>query len=294
MALFDKQAVFREIEAANPADNQQKPDLVRHFTTEVQYRYDQNVLETIAIQERQIQLEFSSKQEYNTDEGLIVPSIPQSLRNRIQNLADCHGFLMERQNDMLARGAVELALQLLGGARRFTPQNQHQLPGIVVICDEPYNERSSEIGISTARQLASHELKVTIYVKSTPKSDRQSKELELFTATGNNFTYAVKDLPKCDLVIMSVKSMNLNSQLVKWILNNRAPVMAVDPPCMGISDLQIQCSIVPILPLDDLHACGKIYLCNTTIPLKFFTDAGIKYRSPFGNKLIMSLQLNNS
>ena len=240
----------------------------------------------------EMHFEFTSKQEYNTDEGLIVSSIPQSLRNRIQNLADSAGFLMERQNDMLARGAVELALQLLGGARRFTPQNQHQLPGIVVICDEPYNERSSEIGISTARQLASQGLKVTIYVKSSPKSDKQSKELDLFTATGNNFTHAVKDLPKCDLVIMSVKSMNLNSQMVKWIQNNRAPVMAVDPPCMGISDLQIKCSIVPILPLDDLQACGKIYICNTTIPRKYFTDAGIKYKSPFGNKYVISLQLN--
>ena len=268
LALFDKQAVFREIEASNPHDNQQKPDLVRHFPSETQYRYDQNVLETQAIQERQIRLEFTSKQEYNNDEGLIIPSIPHSLRNRIQNMADSHGFSMERQNDMLARGAVELALQLLGGVRRFTPKNQHQLPGIVVICDEPYNERSSEVGISTARQLASHDLKVTVYVKTTPKSDRQSKELELFTATGNNHTFSVKELPKCDLCIMSVKSMNLNSQLVKWIQNNRAPIMAVDPPCTGISDLQIKCSIVPNLPLDDLNACGKIYLCNTSIPKK--------------------------
>lgn len=208
LALFDKEAIFKEIEACNGNQNI-KPDLVRQCKKpEDKYRHDENVLQSVHY--RQIQLEFESKNSYFTDEpGIIIPSVPQSLRNRIQNLADSHGLSWCRQNDMLAKGATDLALQLLGGSRRLSPKNSHQFPKIVIICDEPYNDKQSEIGIATARMLASHGLKVMIYVKTTTKSDTPSKELELFTATGNDFTYSINDLPTADLIILAVKSMNL-------------------------------------------------------------------------------------
>lgn len=125
LKLFDKEAVFKEIESSNGG---QPPDLVRQIgrKPEDKYRHDENVLQQLTNSFRQIQLEFNSKNVYFTDEGSIIPSIPPSLRNRIQNLADCHGFDMNRQNDMLARGACDLSLQLLGGTRRLLPKNQHQ------------------------------------------------------------------------------------------------------------------------------------------------------------------------
>lgn len=291
LALFDKQAVFKEIEAGQNSGSL-PPDVVSQTNrrTEDKYRHDENVLQ-LTNSFRQIQLEFDSKNTYYTDEALItIPSIPQSLRNRIQNLADSHGFDMNRQNDMLARGACDLALQLLGGSRRLTPKNQHQWPKLVVICDEPYNDRQSEIGISTGRLLASHGLKVMVYVKTLSKTDKPSKELELFTATSNDFTYNISDLfPSCDLIILAVKSMNLNSSIIRYIQNNGSPVLAVDPPITGVSEISIKYSILPILPLDDIKNCGKLYLCNLGVPEKFFRDSGIKYYSPFGSKSVIPL-----
>jgi FDF domain len=114
-AMFDKQSVYQEIEeqiyGKNPVE---KPDLVRQIgKTEEKYRHDENVLDSMLMQFRNIQLEFKPKQEYTTDEAcIIIPSIPKSLRNRIQNLAAEAGYLFERQNDFLARGATELALQV--------------------------------------------------------------------------------------------------------------------------------------------------------------------------------------
>lgn len=166
-------------------------------------------------------------------------------------------------------------------------------PKIVVICDEPYNDNQSEIGISTGRLLASHGLKVMVYVKTTCKSDKPSKELELFTATGNDFTYSIGDLPASDLVILSVKSLNLNSSIIRYIQNNTALVLAIDPPITGISEISIKYSILPILPLDDIKNCGKLFLCNLGIPEKFYRDSGLKYFSPFGSKFIIPLHLNN-
>lgn len=286
-ALFNKIGKNQEV----------KPDVVLDARKpEEKYRHDENVLDSMLMQFRNVQLEFKPKQEYTTDEPyIIIPSIPQSIRNRIQSLAADHGHTMERQNDFLARGACELAIQLLGGSRRLTPKNSHQWPRVTIICDEPYNSRQSEIGLSCGRQLASHGVNVMVYVKtSTSHSDKPSKELELFTASGNDFTGNVKDLLPCDLVIMSVTNMNQNSQIIRYIQENRAPVMAIDPPATGINpgEINIRNAVLPILPIDDIHnTCGKLHLVNLCISDKFFKDAGVKYFPVFGSKFMIPLHL---
>lgn len=68
--------------------------------------------------------------------------------------------------------------------------------------------------------------------------------------------------------------------------------MAIDPPVTGIPILSVKCSILPILPLENLSAaCGKLYLSNLAIPEKFYRDAGINYKSPFGHKFVIPLHL---
>jgi hypothetical protein len=134
-----------------------------------------------------------------------------------------------------------------------------------------------------------------VYVKtSTSHSDKPSKELELFTASGNDFTGNAKDLLPCDLVIMAVVNMNQNSQIIRYIQENRAPVMAIDPPATGINpgEINIRNAVLPILPIDDIHNhCGKLHLVNLCISDKFFKDAGIKYFPVFGSKFMIPLHL---
>lgn len=70
--------------------------------------------------------------------------------------------------------------------------------------------------------------------------------------------------------------------------------MAINPPVNGLPFLTIKCSILPILPLENISAtCGKLYLSNLTIPEKFYRDAGIIYKSPFGHKFVIPLHLVN-
>ncbi|XP_055637663.1 enhancer of mRNA-decapping protein 3 [Toxorhynchites rutilus septentrionalis] len=291
LALFDKQAIWDEIESY-----QQRPDTTRQRASRKKYRHDENVLTSEPAQYRQIELisrvpeaATTIGQEYVTDEGLVIPSIPRSTRDLIQQLAENRGLSIERQNDLLARGASEIALQLLGGSRRLTPNNQHQWPRIVIICDEPYNARLSEIGIVTGRLLACHGLAVILYVTRAIKSTRISNELELYEATGNVVTFNAQLLPSCDLIIATVKSRYLSEPIRKWISVSRAPVLAIDPPVGGIDSVPTKCSILPILPLNDLgpeSACGRLYLCNLGIPNKFFVDAGVRYKSPFDKAII--------
>lgn len=182
LALFDKQAIWDEIDAI------QKPDLLRQTTMvkKQNYRHDENVLTSKPTGSRQIISEHQCNLEFATDDGLIIPAVPVRVRNMVQKRAETEGLSWLRQCDMLARGATELALMLLGGARRLTPKNQHQWPTIVIVCDEPANERVSELGISAGRQLASHGLKICIYVPGEPRSDRRSFEMALFTAFDHN------------------------------------------------------------------------------------------------------------
>lgn len=71
---------------------------------------------------------------------------------------------------------------------------------------------------------------------------------------------------------------------------HRSPTLAIDPPAHGIQGITIKYSIVPILPLENTNSkCGKLYLCNLGIPDKFYTDSGIRYRSPFGHKSVIPI-----
>lgn len=131
LALFDKQALWNEI-------NSQKPDLVkqtdqcRRQTTK--YRHDENVIATIPTVYRQIIVPKQDANEYVTDDGLIIPSVPQSLLNKLWSIADTVGLCWERRVELIGRAATEMALHLLGGGHRMNPRNIHQWPTVVVLC----------------------------------------------------------------------------------------------------------------------------------------------------------------
>lgn len=289
LKLFDKQAVYDAIEAG------QKPDLVRQtLPSQQKYRHDENVIATTPMQYRQIESGYQSTHEFVTDEGLIIPAIPYLQRSQIQLLAERNGLTSERQCDMLARGTSDLAILLLGGARRLNPNNEHQWPRIVIICDKKSdNAKACEVAAATGRQLASHGLKVILYIKEED-IDQNCIELKLFKATGNRIVSSLNELPSSDLVILSLTSDVLPTLVKKWIIENRSSVLAIDPRPNGIPDVQIKCSILPILPLNNTSSsCGKLYLCNLGIPDKFFQDSGITYKSPFGHKFVIPIHMKD-
>lgn len=183
LALFDKKAIWTEIDAI------QKPDLLKQTSMvkpKKNYRYDENILVSQPSVSRQIiTYQYDGKMvEFSTDEGLVIPTVPLKQRQMVQFNAENGGLDMVRQRDMLAHGTAEMALMLLGGARRLTPNNQHQWPKIVVVCDESWNRDSCETGLATGRHLASHGLEVCVYLGRGGEVDRENGELELFEASG--------------------------------------------------------------------------------------------------------------
>jgi enhancer of mRNA-decapping protein 3 len=125
--------------------------------------------------------------------------------------------------------------------------------------------------------------------------------LHLFTLNFllHNFT----DLPTVavDLIVLALAD-ELGSHLnqaryraaAEWANENRAPVLALDPPPAGTPGVDTKFSLVSVLPLAHSLDNGKLYLCNLAFPQQVFKEVGIKYNSPFGPKFVIPLHPNDT
>merc|ERR1712096_130314 len=143
LAMFDKDFVMKEIDA----ELANKPDIVRlvhcnRRQPEPKYRNDENVLNTITAEYRQITTGEEECGHFVTDMGLVVPCVSLVLRERLQAVIVNHGLGLDRQAEVMGRAATELAIQLLGGQHRLTPTNMHQVPTAVFLCDTGVLARS--------------------------------------------------------------------------------------------------------------------------------------------------------
>lgn len=125
LAMFDKQAVFDEIE------NNGYPGMVVRAIErghEAKFKNDENVLQSKPTVYNQIRVHNGgagiSNKEYVTDSGLVVPSISYEVRCKLISLAEQYGLSPERQIEMVGRSAAEMVLQLLGGSNRYVTFKQ--------------------------------------------------------------------------------------------------------------------------------------------------------------------------
>lgn len=153
--------------------------------------------------------------------------------------------------------------------------------------------RQGAAGINAARHLASHGVRTIIFTISMD-APVIKKELSLYMLTKNRVLNNVTDLPNVgDLIIAAVCEDTENPKhyplLADWINKNKAPVLAIDPPTVGIPGITPKFSLLPVLPLPHSSDNGKLYLCNLGFPVDVFNEVGIKYKSPFGPKFVIPL-----
>lgn len=296
LALFDKKAIWNEINGFK------KPDFLKNsqsMSYDKKYRHDENIISSQPTKFRQIKcLNRRAKQEYLTDMDLAIPTISESHRNDIYKTAEKNGLDLIRVCDVIARSATEMAIQLIG-ARRLIPKNQHQWPKIAIICDQQPVDRYSNLGFGTARYLSSHGLETFVYTHpfitnqlKTAFSINHKKcfEFQLYESSKRSFTSKLSELPTPDLIILSSASSHLDLNVTNWINSNRSPILAIDPPITGFNNISIKCSVIPILPLEDLSdKCGTLYLANLGFPEFFFSENLIQYKSPFGHKSVIPI-----
>ncbi|KAL7293677.1 enhancer of mRNA-decapping protein 3 [Trichogramma pretiosum] len=291
LALFNKEALWQEFNSKKPETVQQQAN---KGINKGRYRHDENVIESEPTALRQIAVPCAGSKEYVTDDGLIIPSVSLELHRQLIGAADRFGISWERRVELLGRAGTEISLQLLGGAHRLSPHNAHQWPTVVALCGP---HRSGAAGINCARQLSSHGVKTIVYVESS-EDIFLLQELSLYRYTGNRVEVDVKKLPSAvDLIILALyeeKSPRSIPAVAKWANNNRASVLAIEPPATGTPGIVSKYSLVSALPLSHCADNGRLYLCNLALPNKVFLDVGINYRSPFGPKFVMPLYLNSS
>ncbi|XP_075432067.1 enhancer of mRNA-decapping protein 3 isoform X2 [Ascaphus truei] len=236
LALFDKAAVFEEIEtherrgggggARSRGTPSERPPT---------YRHDENILESEPTVYRRIVLPQPTGKEYCTgplsgiaplkldgcdeplgdassgtsgvnavaalNSGLVVPSISYGLHKKLLCVAEKHGLSTERRLEMSGVCASQMALTLLGGPNRLNPKNVHQRPTVALLCG-PHVKGAQ--GISCGRHLANHEVDAILFLPNFVKMlEPVTNELSLFCRTQGQLVSNIKDLPDCpvDLVI---------------------------------------------------------------------------------------------
>jgi len=308
--------------------------LQRHEVPEAKYRHDENILgaPSPAIY-RQIKVKVKSdvdgEEISRTDSGLVVPCINRKHQVKILSLAAKHGFSEERQMEAAGRSACEMVLQLVGGSHRFTPQNAHQTPSVVILCggdvagsDQDNShliiDSPSTIGLAIARNLANHCVRVVVclsqkLIDSRSKNPLFATEMKLLKMTDAKVVHFINDLPSTptDVIVSALDSESgkltddWSKDVTIWANQNKAPILAVDPTGLATSHpvagpLQAKWSLQFVLPLtstktdDDSssanpNSSSQLYLCDLVIPRKVFREAGIQYQSPFGAKSFIAL-----
>ncbi|XP_062357569.1 enhancer of mRNA-decapping protein 3 isoform X5 [Cinclus cinclus] len=296
LALFDKAAVFEEIEIYERRSGTRS----RGTPSEkpARYRHDENILESEPIVYRRIVVPQNPHKEFCTDSGLVVPSVSYELHKKLLAVAEKHGLTLERRLEMTGVCASQMALSLLGGPNRLNPKNVHQRPTVALLCG-PHVKGAQ--GISCGRHLSNHDVHVILFLPNFVKMlESITNELNLFSKTQGQQVSSVKDLPDTpvDLVINCLdchENAFLRDQpwykaVVDWANQNRAPVLSIDPP---ISEMELgidaKWSLALGLPLPLGERAGRVYLCDIGIPQKVFQEVGINYHSPFGCKFVIPL-----
>ncbi|XP_054243750.1 enhancer of mRNA-decapping protein 3 [Indicator indicator] len=296
LALFDKAAVFEEIETYERRSGTRSRGTPNEKPA--RYRHDENILESEPIVYRRIVVPQNANKEFCTDSGLVVPSVSYELHKKLLSVAEKHGLTLERRLEMTGVCASQMALSLLGGPNRLNPKNVHQRPTVALLCG-PHVKGAQ--GISCGRHLSNHDVQVILFLPNFVKMlESITNELNLFSKTQGQQVSSVKDLPDTpvDLVINCLdchENAFLRDQpwykaVVDWANQNRAPVLSIDPPINELEQgIDAKWSLALGLPLPLGERAGRLYLCDIGIPQKVFQEVGINYHSPFGCKFVIPL-----
>ncbi|XP_056268620.1 enhancer of mRNA-decapping protein 3-like isoform X2 [Pseudoliparis swirei] len=316
LALFDKAAVFSQIEGTAGQSNRAPHHNVQGDHKPLSYRHDENILEAKPVIYRQITVPQHEGKEYCTDgsdkrerkwrifrnesnnSGLVVPSIPYELHKRLLAAAERWGLSLERRLETTGVCSSQMALTLLGGPNRLTPKNVHQRPTVVLLCG-PHIQGAQ--GVSCGRHLANHGVEVILFLPNFVKMQESvTGEVHLYTRTGNKQVASVKDLPTSpvDLVINCLdchenpmlREQSWYQSAVDWANQNRAPVLSIDPAIGGPHQtVEAKWTLSLGLPLPLAETESRVYLCDIGIPKLVFQEVGICYCSPFGCKFVIPL-----
>ncbi|GIY25131.1 enhancer of mRNA-decapping protein 3 [Caerostris extrusa] len=296
LALFDKRAVFDEINALSKGDHIRLVDCNKRTG---KYRHDENVLTGDIPILRQISVPCKHTMEYVTDTGLVVPSVTLEYKKLLYDKSEEAGLGPNVRVEMIGRGACEMVIHLLGGGHRLNPQNTHQRPSVVILCG---SHTQGAQGINCGRQLANHCAITTVLIPNLAKESHSilSNELKLFGMTHGKAVHSISALPTTvDFIVDALESHEEIKQQDKiWVSNARkwanqtkARILCLDPP-PNCTSTEHSFILSPALPFSFKTNKCSIHICDIGFPKTVFSSIGCKYSSPFGSKFVIPLYPN--
>ncbi len=271
------------------------------------YRYDEMVIpneEPINMSAIQVP---TSKKNYVTDDGFVVPTLDAALRGKLFEHAEQHGLSVSRQVECMGRCISEMSIQLVGGPIRFLPKNAHQRPSILVLVNGSFAQ--SAYALAAARLLMLRSCSIFVYVTGKPHCAEVLTELGLFESSVDSSAkyklmssveefYSIRSV---DLILNGLESAISSStqtlmarqswfkRVCAYLEECKAPVLTIDPPSEGAAVPKSKWCIVPVLPMSMHASCGRVYLADLGFTHKMFDAVGVRYKSPFGAKFLIPL-----
>ncbi|KAL0870214.1 hypothetical protein ABMA27_006355 [Loxostege sticticalis] len=290
LALFDKRALWERMRNS-------KPDLVRQADEAGKLRHDENVLGGggAACARRGIRVpdELRGPLDYVTDDAVVVPAVTPALRRQLWEGLERMG-LAECGRTLLARGAADVCLRLVGGGRRLDPRNAHQTPCVVLLCGA---DRISCAAARCLRLLASHGARVALHQADEVPCQEMALELAALGLSGVRAS-ALERLPRPDLVLLALRDAHApahahHAPALAWARAARAATVAIEPPECGWEAWGVRCraSVLALLPGALEGALGRVYLCDVAPPARLFRERGLAYRPPFGAAPVLALHV---
>lgn len=326
--LFNKKKVFAEIEETHGLDpkvllvthNRRTSQFQQHIEAyneldskmPEKFKHNENILEAGSHEIDRFKSMGLDYNHYKTDFGVVVPHLPVEDMANIYSVAfDC-GLNENIIIENAARSVSQMTLKLLGGARRISVDNTHQMPIVCIFING--DTLVGATGVAAGRQLASHNVRV-ILATTVPQEECDKTTLEqikLYSLTGAEYVGSdVDELPSqysmpVDLIIDGLFGES-NSNLYQWAIQSTANILSLDIPAgvrgsnnsnSSSNDNLIQDSssskwvLAYGLPK---HECkcmkaSSLYLADIGIPREIYKECNLDYFPPFGDKYIVSVE----
>jgi enhancer of mRNA-decapping protein 3 len=178
---------------------------------------------------------------FRSSSGINVPSMNMNQMDEAIQLCQLIGLTKDRLIECGGSQCAVMIMNLLGGSRRIHPKNEYPFPTVVVLVSD---SQKGAFGLSAARHLANHEVKVHVFQLGDLLREDIRKELQLFRSTSGKLSHGFKDISyyddnPVDMIVDALFDSNIPSILqlflpfqmyLDWANSHAVPVLSLDYP----------------------------------------------------------------
>jgi NAD(P)H-hydrate repair Nnr-like enzyme with NAD(P)H-hydrate epimerase domain len=182
---------------------------------------------------------------FRTVADIHAPSISMHQMNELLQLCLLIGLGGDRLIECGGAQCAQLIMQLLRtSGHRVQPRQGHHTHAVLFLVSD---SQKSAFGLSAARHLANHEVRVHVTQLGDLQRDDVKKELHLFRSTAGTLSYGFKQVPSdlghsMDMVVDALFDSTLPSSVssppflvsfrtyIEWLHAQAVPVLSMDYP----------------------------------------------------------------